>query len=85
MSEVLRAAARLTCMVALAAAAGMGMAAGEPDLDRKDIMPMDFHGERSFVVLYGIDIGCSGGSGAARGALAREWRREITLEEEVET
>lgn len=38
--------------------------------DPKNIVALDFEGERSFVVAYSIDVGCSGGSGLARPAIA---------------
>jgi hypothetical protein len=50
--------------------------------DRKNIVPLEFEGERSFVVLYSLDIGCSGGSGSTRPAVAvlsRDYRGDVLI------
>jgi hypothetical protein len=39
-------------------------------LDKRNILPYSIEGKNQFIVLYSIDVGCSGGSAMSRPALA---------------
>lgn len=53
--------------VATRYAASLGCAV---TLDKRNVVPYSIEGNKLFIVLYSIDVGCSGGSAMSRPALA---------------